>query len=267
MSQSQKQLCEQANQIADPSKPTASNRPQFFEGHGTGIVAGDPSEVEAFVRAFFGDGYALKHDGEPLYAGSIKSILSHTESTASVAALLKASLALKHTTVPPNMLPNNLSGFVAPFTKTLQILQQGKPWTNPITTSQCEQLRAWRYNTHALLENYDSAPRCSSQSSFDDQHPVGPFVLSALSRQSLTSSLSAHADYLQANPLASLLDLAYNLHKRRLAFAASTAENLASNITAELDGTTIEELGVGFSAPSAGKRGKLLAVFIGQGAQ
>jgi Polyketide synthase modules and related proteins len=77
-----------------------SDRPQFFEAHGTGTPAGDPIEAEAIARAFFGDEYATKQEGEPLYVGSIKTILGHTEGTAGVAALMKASLALQHSTLP-----------------------------------------------------------------------------------------------------------------------------------------------------------------------
>ncbi|RDW68927.1 Polyketide synthase [Aspergillus mulundensis] len=255
----------------------ASDRPQFFEAHGTGTPAGDPIEAEAIARAFFGDGYALKRDGEPLYVGSIKTILGHTEGTAGVAALMKASLALQHATVPPNMLLNNLSDRVAPFTRNLQILQQGRPWPQ-LAPGQPRRASVNSFgfggaNAHAILESYDSAPGRCSHSTSDAQGPVVPFVFSALSRQSLASSLSAHADYLQANPSTSLVDLAYTLHSRRstfayrITFAATTADDLTSRIRAELDGTKIEELGVRFSAPSAGKRRKLLAVFTGQGAQ
>ncbi|KAL5052317.1 hypothetical protein BDW71DRAFT_202434 [Aspergillus fruticulosus] len=259
----------------DPEK--ASERPQYFEAHGTGTPAGDPIEAEAIARAFFGDGYALKHDGEPLYVGSIKTILGHTEGTAGVAALMKASLALQHATVSPNMLLNNLSDRVAPFTKNLQILQQGKPWPQPAPgqprRASVNSFGFGGANAHAILESYDCAPGRSVQSSSEAQCPVVPFVFSALSRQSLAASLSAHADYLQANPSTSLVDLAYTLQSRRsafayrMAFAATNAEDLAAKIRTELEGTKIEELGVRFSAPSAGKRRKLLAIFTGQGAQ
>lgn len=106
----------------------ASDRPQFFEAHGTGTPAGDRIEAEAISKAFFGEEFATRTAGERLYVGSIKTILGHTEGTAGVAALLKASLALQHSVVPPNMLLDNLSDQVAPFTKNLEILKAPKPW-------------------------------------------------------------------------------------------------------------------------------------------
>lgn len=259
----------------DLEKP--SDRPQFFEAHGTGTPAGDPIEAEAIAKAFFGDKYALKQDGEPLYVGSIKTILGHTEGTAGVAALMKASLALRHSTLPPNMLLNNLSDRVVPFTKNLQILQIAKPWPQR-TEDQPRRASVNSFgfggaNAHAILESYDSQPDRSVQSSSNAQHPVIPFVFSAVSRQSLASSLSAHADYLQFNHSISLINLAYTLHSRRsafayrIAFAATTADDLMLKIRAELESTKMEELGVRFSAPSLSKRRKVLAVFTGQGAQ
>lgn len=106
----------------------ASDRPQFFEAHGTGTPAGDPIEAEAISRAFFGKDFGIKLPGNPLYTGSIKTILGHTEGTAGVAALLKASLAVQNSVLPPNMLLNNLSDSVKPFTKNLEILNAPKPW-------------------------------------------------------------------------------------------------------------------------------------------
>jgi len=92
-----------------------------------GTPAGDPIEAEAISTAFFGEDLASTVV-EPLYVGSIKTILGHTEGTAGIAALLKASLALQHSVIPPNMLLNTLSDRVAPFTKYLEIARASKTW-------------------------------------------------------------------------------------------------------------------------------------------
>ncbi|KAK9427697.1 thiolase-like protein [Lipomyces doorenjongii] len=88
----------------DLSQP--SDRPLFFEAHGTGTPAGDPIEAEAIHMAFFGsDQTKLMNDGDTLlYAGSIKTVIGHTEGIARLAALLKASLALQEAVIPPNLL-------------------------------------------------------------------------------------------------------------------------------------------------------------------
>jgi acyl transferase domain-containing protein len=95
---------------------------------GTGTPAGDPQEANAIASAFFGhedDGNAGEN---PLFVGSIKTVVGHTEGTAGIAGLLKASLAVQHGTIPPNLLFNKLSPRVAPFYTNLQISTEAIPW-------------------------------------------------------------------------------------------------------------------------------------------
>lgn len=109
-----------------------SDRPQYFEAHGTGTPAGDPIEAEAIRDAFFRDSSTCSNGkdlGEhPLYVGSIKTLLGHTEGSAGIAAILKTSLAIQNSTIPPNLLFNQLSDRVAPFYDNLEIAQSAKPW-------------------------------------------------------------------------------------------------------------------------------------------
>lgn len=58
----------------------------------------------------------------------MKTVIGHTEGTAGIAGLLKASLAVKHGVIPPNMLFENLSPKVAPFYQHLRITKEAQPW-------------------------------------------------------------------------------------------------------------------------------------------
>ena len=102
-------------------------RPQFFEAHGTGTPAGDPIEAEAIFKTFFGDDLQLM-DKDTLYVGSIKTVIGHTEGTAGLAGVIKASLALRHGIIPPNLLFDRLSPSVAPFYNNMQIPTASKKW-------------------------------------------------------------------------------------------------------------------------------------------
>lgn len=103
------------------------HRPQFFEAHGTGTKAGDPIEAEAIYNAFFKSGTEALRDS-PLYVGSIKTVVGHTEGTAGLAGVLKASLALQAGVIPPNMLFNRLNPAVTPYYGPLQITTEPLPW-------------------------------------------------------------------------------------------------------------------------------------------
>lgn len=111
----------------------SENRPHFFEAHGTGTPAGDPAEAEAVFRTFSAN-HKLHNDDvtSPLYVGSIKTVLGHTEGAAGIAAMLKASLAMKHGVVPPNLWFDRLSSHVEPFYRGVEIPTSAQPWPKPI---------------------------------------------------------------------------------------------------------------------------------------
>jgi hybrid polyketide synthase/nonribosomal peptide synthetase ACE1 len=52
----------------------------------------------------------------------------HTEGTAGIAGLMKASLAMKHGVIPPNLHFNEISPTVAPFYNNLNLVTSLQPW-------------------------------------------------------------------------------------------------------------------------------------------
>ena len=77
----------------------------LLEAHGTGTDAGDLAEFEG-LKEIFNAGKAKK-SGYPNYQhialGSIKSQIGHTKAAAGVAGLIKAALALHHKILPPTI--------------------------------------------------------------------------------------------------------------------------------------------------------------------
>ncbi len=63
-----------------------------------------------------------------LYVGSIKSIIGHTEGTAGLASLLKASKAVQHGLVPPNLHFNHLNPAIQPYYRNLEVPTNLTPW-------------------------------------------------------------------------------------------------------------------------------------------
>ena len=109
-----------------------AHRPQFFECHGTGTLAGDAAEANAISSAFFSEvvhvGTNLGEKLQRLLVGSIKSVIGHTEGTAGLAGVLKASLALQNAVIPPNLLFNRLNPSIEPFYDNLKISVAASPW-------------------------------------------------------------------------------------------------------------------------------------------
>ncbi|KZF20978.1 hypothetical protein L228DRAFT_284065 [Xylona heveae TC161] len=76
----------------------------YFEAHGTGTQAGDPLESGA-IGAFFGPHRPLNDQDEkiPLYVGSVKTNIGHTEGTSGLAGVIKSVLALERGAIAPNL--------------------------------------------------------------------------------------------------------------------------------------------------------------------
>ena len=106
---------------------TVAGRPQFFEAHGTGTLAGDPVEAEAIHRAI-GSRISSGDDLSKLLVGSVKSIIGHTEGTAGIAGLMKAGLALHHRKIPPNLLFRKLNPAIEPFYKHVRVSTKCVDW-------------------------------------------------------------------------------------------------------------------------------------------
>ncbi|KAJ5094616.1 hypothetical protein N7456_010477 [Penicillium angulare] len=254
----------------------ASDRPQYFEAHGTGTPAGDPVEAEAISTAFFGKqaNYHPKSDQEdPLYVGSIKTVIGHTEGTAGLAAVLKASLALQHGVVPPNLLLNELNPTVKPFYNDLRILNQARNWPSmPDQTTRRASVNSFGFggaNAHAILESH--------QIKMDDlespetiESPSTPFNFSASSERSLAATLDLYSDYIEQHPDLNLRDLSWTLNCRRstLPVRTSIAASNASDLVAKLRSAARapSEFTPASKSPNS-KHPKILGIFTGQGAQ
>ncbi|KAJ5605419.1 hypothetical protein N7510_008200 [Penicillium lagena] len=258
----------------DLSKP--SDRPQYFEAHGTGTPAGDPVEAEAISTAFFGPSakyYRRPGEEHPLYVGSVKTVIGHTEGTAGLAAVLKASLALQCGIIPPNLLLNELSSTVRPFYTDLEILKSAQDWPQlPIGVPRRASVNSFGFggaNAHAILETFESH---MSMDVLPRRETVNmlPFNFSAASEKSLLTIMASYSEYLKMDQDVNLRDLSWTLNCRRstlpvrFSVSASSVEDLAAKLHKATQSSS--ETSTITQNPSVRKQ-KLLGIFTGQGAQ
>ncbi|KAL4935944.1 hypothetical protein BDV06DRAFT_228348 [Aspergillus oleicola] len=266
----------------DPRNP--KDRCQYFEAHGTGTVAGDPQEASAIHHAFFGPpasasgGWAEgTEDDNFMYVGSVKTVVGHTEGTAGLAGLIKASLSIQRGFITPNLLYQKLHPALEQFGTRLKIPTELVPWPS-VEPGQPRRVSVNSFgfggtNAHAILESYELNKLTNGEGEQDTLPPILPFVFSAATGKSLGDVLSTFADYLERNAKVDPMELANTLLesksalKYRLAFWAPSIDRLLSAIRAEL-ATMKENKSVRFSCQrDTGSQRRILGVFTGQGAQ
>ncbi|KAK1986915.1 putative polyketide synthase, partial [Colletotrichum cereale] len=270
------------------------------EAHGTGTRTGDPLEAEGISRAFFRiSGYSGGGDDErecdeapAMYVGSIKTLIGHLEACAGLAGLLKASIAVQHGFIPPNLLFNEMNPEVAPFARKLKLATRFRPWPDtPGKRPRRASVGSYGFggtNAHVVVESHENAGQVIRRNRRDDNQdddngnltgmPIpGPFVLSAASRFSLVAGVRHLAEHIAQNPIQDLDDVAWTLAHRRSIFryrisfpgAASPAE-LVDKLQASIDSfkKTHTLSSYGTEAPMPPTIGStILVVFTGQGAQ
>lgn len=264
---------------------------------GTGTLAGDAIEAEAISNAFFdssrssgaeldGDLAATGHgnDRDILYVGSIKTVIGHTEGTAGLAAILKASLALQHGEIPPNLLFNRLNPAIKPFADNIEIPTKAKPWP-AVLDGQPRRASVNSFgfggtNAHAILESYEPAKDQAQSMNVFERNISGsdkvfmPFVLSANCERSLALMVAAYATKLKAGEFSSLRDLAWTLYARRsnlpvkVAVPAVSLESLCTKLVGKLEITKDNaDTRIGIRSTVIPVSARILGVFTGQGAQ
>ncbi|KAK8065059.1 hypothetical protein PG997_011806 [Apiospora hydei] len=97
---------------------------RFVEAHGTGTAVGDPIEMKAIGKVF----REHRSSQEPLYVGSVKSNIGHTEGSAGLAGVAKAVLVLERGIILPNALFERMNPAIDADFYHLAVPTTPTPW-------------------------------------------------------------------------------------------------------------------------------------------
>ncbi|OJI88527.1 hypothetical protein ASPTUDRAFT_135063 [Aspergillus tubingensis CBS 134.48] len=236
----------------------------YFEAHGTGTALGDPTELSAIGASF---GEERTPNDEPVYVGSVKSNIGHTEGAAGVASLIKVVLCLEKGTLVPN------AGFVTlnPKIQTerwrLRLSDITQPW--PSHLPQRASINSFGFggaNAHAILESvaqyFGTAPETIPPSPISIAQLV---VVSTHDKAGLDRTAQKWTHALEASSdTPPLTDLAHTMATRRSKFG------FRSFVVADTLGGLKEALGRGLASfPRAKRQQQTALAFVctGQGAQ
>ncbi|GAB7110817.1 hypothetical protein JCM4814A_91350 [Streptomyces phaeofaciens JCM 4814] len=234
----------------------------YVEAHGTGTALGDPIEAHALSEVFG----ASRPDGRPLYLGSLKSNLGHTQAASGVAGLIKVVQALRHRTLPATLHAGTPSRHVDWDDSGLRLLNEARPW--PVTQERVRRAGVSAFgisgtNAHVIVEEAPAAPEPAGAAEPADGKRL--FVLSGRSETALRGQAARLAAHLAEDT--ALPDLAHTLARHRSHF-----ERRAAVVAGDRDElrTVLDALASG-RAPLAAHRedreGKTAFVFSGHGGQ
>ncbi|MCX5399876.1 type I polyketide synthase [Streptomyces sp. NBC_00102] len=241
---------------------------QAVEAHGTGTALGDPIEAQALL-ATYGTG---RPEGRPLWLGSVKSNIGHTQGAAGVAGVIKMVQAMRHGVLPATLHAQSPSSHVDWSAGQVSLLTEARPWTDEDGPRRCavSAFGVSGTNAHVVLEQ--APPEPSSEAAPAPGAPlpaVLPFPVSARTGGALRGQATRLAALLGSGTAPGQGDLAYSLATTR-SHAEHSAVILAADRAELLDGLRALSRDEETPGTVRGVRdtpGELAFLFTGQGSQ
>jgi len=241
----------------------------LLEAHGTATKAGDVAEF-AGLRSVFTD------DSARCALGSVKSQIGHTKAAAGAAGLIKAVLALQHSTLPGTLKverPNSALGLAeSPF----YVNAQTRPWVRTGDQPRRAAVSSFGFggsNFHVTLEEYRGEQRAKRMRAL----PSELVVLSASSEAELEKRAAEIVAAVRSGEglariafeCAREFDSSQAARAALVAVDAQSLETLAERLRSALaEGTAAKlkdpDIAVGFGRA---REGKTAFLFPGQGSQ
>ncbi|WP_046722666.1 type I polyketide synthase [Streptomyces xiamenensis] len=180
------------------------------EAHGTGTRLGDPIEAEALLAT-----YGADRPGEPLYLGSIKSNIGHTQHAAGVAGVIKMVMAMRHGVLPKTLHAEEPSPHVNWSAGKVELLTSARSWPETQRPRRAG-ISAFGFsgtNAHVIMEQGDAA-RTDQGTDRPPSPAVIPWVVTARSESALREQASRLLDAVAAGD-DDLADIGASLLERR----------------------------------------------------
>ncbi|MGP4115504.1 type I polyketide synthase, partial [Streptomyces sp. 4N509B] len=249
------------------------------EAHGTGTALGDPIEAEALIATYGQD----RSEDQPLWLGSLKSNIGHTQAASGIAGIIKMVMAMREGVLPRSLHVDEPTPHVDWSSGTVSLLTEARNWDVADDRPRRAGVSSFGIsgtNAHVILEQAaaDHAADAPLVVRGADggpvwEGPVVPWVVSAANETALAAQAERLADAVDAaGSHADAVDVGWGLVSARavLEHRAVVWGTSASELTSTLRGLAPE------SAPAAnavsgssgvGAAAGTVFVFPGQGSQ
>ncbi|MEV6628675.1 beta-ketoacyl synthase N-terminal-like domain-containing protein, partial [Amycolatopsis sp. NPDC051114] len=213
------------------------------EAHGTGTTLGDPIEAQALLETYG------RHRDRPLWLGSVKSNLGHTQAASGAVGVLKMVLALRGETLPKTLHVDRPSERVDWSAGEVRLLTEAQDWPagDRPRRAGVSSFGVSGTNAHVILEEPPAVPAVHHE----PEAGVVPWVLSGRTEQAVRDAARALPD---GDPV----DIA-------LALAARSSFEFRTVVVG--DGRDDLLAGLAAATPVLAEPGKTAFLFSGQGSQ
>ncbi|MFD0413493.1 type I polyketide synthase [Streptomyces sp. NPDC127108] len=241
------------------------------EAHGTGTKLGDPIEAQALLAT-----YGQDRAGEPLWLGSVKSNIGHTQGAAGVAGIIKMVMAMRHGVLPKTLHVAEPTPEVDWSTGEVALLAEERTWPD---TDRPRRFGVSSFgfsgtNAHAIIEQAPVAE--APERIAEPDTSLVPLLVSAKDDEALRAGADRLRAHLVAHPDLDPRDVAATLAVSRSAFDSRAVvvgqdrDGLLAGLAAVVEGPTAVARGVESARVATGAAepaGKVAFVFPGQGSQ
>ncbi|WP_433073797.1 type I polyketide synthase [Dactylosporangium sp. CA-052675] len=237
-----------ANAALSPSEVDA------VEAHGTGTTLGDPIEAQALLAT-----YGQDRD-QPLWLGSIKSNIAHTQAAAGVAGVIKMIMAMRHGVLPKTLHVDEPSPHVDWTAGAVSLLTENQDWPSVDRPRRAavSSFGISGTNAHVIIEQPEPS---------DDPEPA---PATGLVRGAVVWPISGRSPAAVAEQAARLADIAHTAPAEQIAWSLATTRAVFDHRAAAV-GRTTEELVASLNdltiTGTATQSGRVVWVFPGQGSQ
>ncbi|GAA1985256.1 type I polyketide synthase [Catenulispora subtropica] len=244
------------------------------EAHGTGTALGDPIEAGALLATYGRD----RSRDRPLWLGSVKSNIGHSQAAAGVAGVMKMVMALRHGFLPKTLHVDTPSKHVDWSSGTVELLLEGREWTRTDGPRRAgvSSFGVSGTNAHVILEEDRPREHAEQDQRGDESGPVSavlgglvPWAVSGKTATALGRQAETLRAFAAADPGLDIADTGWSLVATRSGFDHRAVvwgrdrDELTDGLLALSSGTESPRLVRGV----AGDLGGVVFMFPGQGSQ